>query len=161
MTDIVTLVLAEHVRIRRLFEELTAAGDRAARLATVWAELAWLLDAHVDASQEITYLPLTDSALRRSMREAAADDADIREAVAEARFHRAGSPQWRLAVRAVHAAVERHIDANESELLPSLRRQTSEQTRLTLGRQWTEFMAARRRDCQSLPGSEPGEQSTG
>jgi hypothetical protein len=36
----------------------------------------------------------------------------------------------------------------------------SEQTRLALGRQWTEFMAARRRDSLSQPGNEPGE-STG
>lgn len=161
MTDIVTLVLAEHERIRRLFKEVTAAGKRSRRLATLWAELASLLEAHVEAAREITYLPLTDSALRRSMREASDDDADIREAVAEARFHRAGSPQWQLAFRAVHTAAERHIDTNESELLPNLRRQTSAQTRLSLGRQWTEFMAARRRDSQSLPGSGSDEQGTG
>lgn len=161
MTDIVTVVLADHARIRRLLKELTADSEPRSRLATLWAELAWLLEAHVDAAREISYLPLTDSALRRSMREAADDDADIREAVAEARFHRAGSPQWRLAFRAVQTAAERHIDTNESELLPNLRRQTSAQTRLNLGRQWTGFMAARRRDSQSLPSSDSDEQSTG
>lgn len=161
MTDIVSLVLAEHARIRRLFDELTATGKRARRLATVWAELAWLLEAHVDAAREITYLPVTDIALRQSMREASDDDADIREAIAEARLHRAGSPQWRLAFKAVQAAAERHIDVTESELLPNLRQQTSEQTRHTLGQQWTQFMAARRRDSQPQPSSEPGAESTG
>jgi hypothetical protein len=161
MTDIVTLVLADHARIRRLFEELAAADKRARRRATLWAELAWLLEAHVDAAREITYLPLTDSALRRSMRQAADGDADILEAVAEARFHRAGSPQWRLAVRAVQAAADQHIDATESDLLPRMRQLTSEQTRLALGQQWTQLMDARRRDSESQPGSEPSEQSTG
>jgi len=161
MTDIVAIVLADHARIRRLLGEVSTAGEPPSRLAALWAELAWLLEAHVDAAREITYLPLTDMALRRSMREASDDDADIREAVAEARFHRAGSPRWRLAFRAVKAAAERHIDVTESALLPTLRQQMSEETRLALGQQWTRLIDARRRDSQSLPGSAPDERSTG
>src|SRR5262245_65911196 len=104
MTDIITVVLADHARIRRLLKELTAECEPRSRLATLWAELAWLLEAHVDAAREITYLPLTDIALRRNMREAADDDAGIREAVAGAKIHRAGSARWRLAFRAVDGA---------------------------------------------------------
>jgi len=161
MTDIITVVLADHARLRRLLGEVSTAGEPSSRLATLWAELAWLLEAHVDAEREITYLPLTDIAMRRNMREASDDDADIREAVAEARFHRAGSPRWRLAFRAVQAAADRHIDVTESGLLPTLRQQVSEQARLALGQQWTQLMDARRRDSQSVPTSQPGERSTG
>jgi len=161
MTDIVAVVLADHARIRRLLKDLTDAGESPSRLAALWADLAWLLEAHVDAAREITYLPLTDIAMRRSMREASDDDADIWEAIAEARFHRAGSRRWRLAFLAVQAAVDRHIDVTESALVPTLRQQMSEQTRLALGKQWTQFMAARHCDSQSVPGSEPGAESTG
>lgn len=161
MTDIVTVVLADHARIRRLLGEVATAGEPSSRLATLWAELAWLLEAHVEAAREITYLPLTDIAMRRSMREASDDDADIREAVAEARLHRAGSPRWRLAFRAVQAAVDRHIGITESALLPTLRQQMSEQARLALGQQWAQLMDARRRDSHPVPSTERGEQSTG
>jgi hemerythrin HHE cation binding domain-containing protein len=161
MTDIITVVLADHARIRRLLKELTAECEPRSRLATLWAELAWLLEAHVDAAREITYLPLTDIALRRNMREAADDDADIREAVAEAKIHRAGSARWRLAFRAVEAAADRYIDVTESGLLPMFRQQMSEQTRLALGQQWIQLMDARRRDSQSVPYSETGERGTG
>src|SRR5215471_20893933 len=114
MTDIVAVVLADHARIRRLLGEVSTAGEPPSRLAALWADLAWLLEAHVDAAREITYLPLTDIAMRRSMREASDDDANIWEAIAETRFHRAGSRRWRLAFLAVQAAVDRHIDVTES-----------------------------------------------
>lgn len=54
MPDIVDLILAEHARIGRLFAGLYSAEneqDAAARLSTVWADLAGLLETHVAATR--------------------------------------------------------------------------------------------------------------
>ncbi|MBV9450513.1 MAG: hemerythrin domain-containing protein [Streptosporangiaceae bacterium] len=153
MADIVTLVMADHARIRRLFAELETARDSPSRLPIVWTELAGCLEAHLDASEEITYLPLfADSTTGDEDRRQLADqDADIREAVAEARLQPAGSRLWWLVVSAAQTAVDRRIDAIESVPLRRFRQQAPEHAREALGRQWIRFMAALDGDHRTRP----------
>ena len=54
--DIVTLILDDHARIRHLFEAL-GRGERGPGPAALWAELAALLLTHLQAAEEICYLP--------------------------------------------------------------------------------------------------------
>jgi hypothetical protein len=148
MADIVTLVLRDHARIRRMFAELDEVRDDTIRLGRLWPELAWLLTAHVDAAEEIVRLPVLGGGAGgpAALREVTDIDDDIREAVAEARLQPAGSLRWRLAVRAARAAADQHIEVIESGPLPRFRRRAPGRVRVILGRHWTAFMAARRRD---------------
>jgi hypothetical protein len=145
MTDIVTLIQADHTRIRRLFTELDAARDSPSRLARLWPELAWLLRSHTDAAEEIFCLPLLAHQPDglAALPEMIAGHTDIRITVSEADLHPAGSRLWWLAVRAARVAADKHIEAIESGPLPRFRRHVPEQDREALGRQWTAFMTAR------------------
>ncbi len=151
MADIVTLILADHARIRRLFTELEIVRDSPSLLQMVWTELAGCLQAHLDAAEEITYLPLFSDATRgpEDRRELADQDADIREAMAEACLQPTGSRLWWVAVRAAQMTVDRHIDAIESGPLPRFRQQAPDHVQEALGHQWTHFMAALEGDHQS------------
>lgn len=140
--DIVTLLLDDHARVRRLFAELDAAGDCPARLSALWEELAGILLAHLEAAKEICYLPLFDAVLDTSLTvdELSAHKEDACQAVVEARLHEPGSPMWWLAVRAARDAAGRHFRSVESGPLPDLRR-IPEQTRRALARQWKRYLS--------------------
>lgn len=144
MVDIVTLILADHARIRRLFTELEIVADSPSLLQMVWTELAGCLQAHLDAAEEITYLPLFGDATSgpEDRRELADQDDDIREAMAEAHLQPTGSRLWWVAVRAARIAAEQRIDAMESGPLQRFRQQAPEHVQEALGHQWTRFMAA-------------------
>lgn len=148
--DIVALVRRDHTRVRDLFAELDAAGNRPARLSALWTELSGVLLAHLGAAKEICYLPLVDGALGRSptIGELSAYKEDVSEAVADARLHEPGSPSWWLAVRAARDAAFRHFRYVESGPLPELRRRVPQHSRQALGRQWTRFMSDLLRDSR-------------
>jgi hypothetical protein len=141
--DLVGLILGDHARIARLFDELEGAADSPARLAALWTELCEVLLAHLGAFEEILFLPLLGAVPDRSlsMRDLSAEKLDILDAVAEARLQQAGSPLWWLAVRAAHAAADRHISSVESGVLPRFGHQTPEWTRREMAHQWNRFMA--------------------
>lgn len=148
MADIVTLVLEDHARIRRMFAELDEARGDTVRLRRLWPELAWLLTAHVDAAEEIVCLPVLADGPGNpaALRDVIGIHDDLRETVAEARLQPAGSPGWWLAVRAARAAADQHIEVIESGPLPRFRRQAPERVRAILGSHWTAFMTALRCD---------------
>lgn len=152
MADIVTLVLEDHARMRRMFAELDDVCGGTVRLRRLWHELAWLLTAHVGAAEEICCLPFLadEPGGAAAIREIAASHDDIREAVAEARLRPAGSHGWWMAVRAARAAADQHIDVIESGPLPRFRRRTPEQVRALLGRQWLAFTTALQRDSEAI-----------
>jgi hypothetical protein len=165
MTDIVALILADQARIRCLFEELESSGDDESRLRAVWAELAGCLRVHLDAAAEVVYLPLLDGVSDRAegRRDLAAEDFEIKEAMAEACLQRPGSRLWWLAVRAAQTAAGRRMSTLESRLLPRFcrqapgrGRQAPGRDRQELGRQWTQCTTALARDQQTPPSGEPG-----
>lgn len=147
MDDLVELVLGEHARLNRLFEELEGA-DNPVRLAAVWMELSAALRAHMGAFEEVLLLPLLGTTQSRVpvMRSLNADKDDIRDALAGSSLLPTGSFQWWLAVRAVQAAVGRHISSVEGGPLPKFGQQAPEWSRQELGHQWKVFISAFSRD---------------
>lgn len=95
MADIVEIVLADHERIMLMHDLLQhAARHRGSRgpdraLARVWDRLAFWIELHADTMEEICCPAMfgTTSAARSGMQDVAAELADIREAVSEARLH--------------------------------------------------------------------------
>lgn len=149
MADIIDLILTDHQRIRRLMtvlEEAHRTGrDPAPRrtAADVWDQLADLLDLHINAEEEICYLPMfADSQHAGRLDDAVADHADIREAADQARLHPAGSALWWLAVRSALSACADHLNREESGVLTAFARRADPSLRRELGRQWPAFRAA-------------------
>ena len=114
MADIIDVILADQRRITRMRQALRDADHYSSEntgsrtlLARVWGRLAFLIEIHADAEEEICHLPMLDGSRRalQYIRNAAADLGDIHSAVEEARVHPPGSPQW---WRAVTAALNIH-----------------------------------------------------
>lgn len=160
MTDIAELIRADHMRIRRLFTALDDAArfTRAAQapgscpdwtLATVWARIAGLLDAHAEAEYEICCFVMFAHGTSRAseLADAILGLNDIRCAVAEARLLNSGSRAWWLAISAARRASSDHIAMVEGGPLADFCRRTSRRSRDDLGRQWAAFRTARRRDA--------------
>ena len=141
--DVVGLVLGDHARLRSLFTELQAAKADLVRLAALWAELSAVLLAHCGAVEEVISVPLLGAAPDRllALRDLRDQMTETRDALAEARLRTTGSPQWWLAVGALHAVVDRHISSMEAGPLPRFRQRTPRRARQELGRQWNRFMA--------------------
>jgi hypothetical protein len=151
MTDLAALIQAEHVRISAMIGQFddTLAVPRvvgAGREAgPVWDALAGFLWLHVVAAEEIAYLALTsaDPGAAVAVAQASEANADIREAMAEARLFRAGSRPWHMAVQAACRAAQAHIACEESDLLVRYRRHAVPEVRRAAGRQWVCFTTAR------------------
>ena len=151
MTDLAALIQAEHVRIStmiRQFDDALAvpcavgAGPEA---SLIWDVLAGFLGLHVVAAEEIAYLALAsaDPGVALAVAQVSEVNADLREAMAEARLSRAGSRTWHMAVQAACRAAQAHIDCEESDLLVRYRRHAAPAIRRAAGRQWISFMTAR------------------
>jgi anti-sigma B factor antagonist len=146
--DVVELILAEHARITKLIEELRSAlADPAATqsdLGLAWASLAGFLRLHVDAAQEIAFQAWasTEPNAASAIMQEAATNADIHDAVQEARLASPGSPSWIMAVQAACSAATSHIASLESGPLARLQHHIAPATRRDLGGQWVAFMTA-------------------
>ncbi len=165
--DVIDLITDDHARIRRLFaaldefardsEQMTdspapSKDDR--MLGETWPALCWLLDAHIDAEEEICRLVMAAAGEPDDRLEAPfADHWDIQEALAEARLCETGSRRWWRAVADARSASIRHFRAEEDHVLAAFRRATDREAREILGRQWTAFMLDRLRD--GAAGHEP------
>lgn len=159
MSDIVELILAEHARICWLVEELDKALTEPGRRSPgpdplrTWAALADVLESHIDAAGEICYGALTtaEPGAAPAIGQASDADADIREAIREARLSRPGSQTWRMAVSAARTAALNHVSSLDPDSLDRFRQRTALPARRALGRQWVAFMAARALDASPAP----------
>jgi hypothetical protein len=151
VTDIVELIRADHVRIGKLVGQLDGAlaepcpAGTSPEAGLVWEVLAGFLRLHVDAAEEIAYLALAsagpDAAL--AVMQASEANADICEAMEEARLCPTGSRAWHMAVQATCRAAQTHIACMESGPLIRYQRHTAPAVRRTLGHHWVFFMTAR------------------
>jgi Hemerythrin HHE cation binding domain len=151
VTDMAELIRADHARISKVIEQLDgalaepwpAAGGREA--GPMWETLAGFLRLHVAAAEEIAYRALAGAGpgTAAALAQAAAANADLREALAEARLSPAGSLTWRLAVQAACRAAQAHIASVEPGPLAGYQRGTAPAARRATGRQWVFFMTAR------------------
>jgi hypothetical protein len=151
MTDLAELIQADHVRISTVIGQFNDAlaepcpAGPAPEASLIWNVLAGFLWLHVAAAEEIAYLALTsaDPGAALAVAQVSQVNADLREAMAEARLSRAGSRTWHMAVQAACRAAQAHIDCEESGLLVRYRRHAAPAIRHAAGRQWIFFMTAR------------------
>lgn len=152
MTDLTELILADHVRISQVIGQFNdalgvpcQAGPEASLTWDVLAGLLWL---HAAAAEEIAYPALRSAGpgVALAVAQASEANADLREAIAEARLSRAGSRTWHMAVQSACHAARAHIACEESDLLVRYRRHAASVARRAAGRQWVSFMTARTLD---------------
>ena len=141
--DITDLILTEHDTFRRGFAALDAVlapdtdpATRDARLAGLWAELSAHLDRHARAEELIVFPALLrcGTNAEHETLDAVGDHNEIRDAIAEAAAHPAGSPEWWKAVERARSENTHHMGEEEDEALSDLRRTTTREQRVEHGR---------------------------
>lgn len=148
--DITDLILTEHAAFRRGFAALDKVlgpdvdpRSRPRRLAELWASLAAHLDRHAAAEELVVFPALLrhGSNAEHETLDAVGDHNAIRNAVRAAARHPAGSEQWWAAVERARAENTHHMGEEEDEALPDLRRTTTREQRVALGRDFITAMA--------------------
>jgi Hemerythrin HHE cation binding domain len=161
--DIVELITADHRRIERLCRTLydTARYDSQPHPGWmpghVWQRLADLLAAHTQAEEQTCYASASCAGAQDAglVRDSISDHDDIRKLIDEASSHPVGSAPWWHAVRTVMEVSAEHHEREERYVLPSCVLGLDMNRRKELGRQWSAYLAAWRRDPHSGTGPAP------
>jgi hypothetical protein len=141
--DITDLILTEHDVFRRSFaalDKVLAPDEDPAtheeRLGELWAPLAAHLERHAAAEELVVFPALLRHGANgeHETLDAVGDHNDIRDAIREAATHAPGSPEWWKAVDRARAENTHHMGEEEDEALADLRRTTTAEQRLHLGR---------------------------
>ena len=142
MADIVELIYADHDWFRRHFFYLDEARTEE-ELTAIWEPLAARLDTHAAAEEEVFYPALLQAGKAGDptdeTEDAISDHNAIRDAVREARRHRAGSPEWYQAVGRARTENGEHLDEEEREALPDFLKSADAALRHQLAMQWLRF----------------------
>jgi hemerythrin superfamily protein len=130
-SDAVTLITSDHRALEQLFEQLKAEkGDR----RTLVAEIAARLTAHSLAEEQHVYPAVRDAA---RVDEEAVDHAYHEHAEADHLLNKVrnlvDSPHFETAVDELVASVKHHVEEEESEVLPALRKAVDKATLERLG----------------------------
>jgi iron-sulfur cluster repair protein YtfE (RIC family) len=150
LLDVTDLILGEHDSLRQTFAALdkTLAPDvdaatRARRLSEVWTALAAHLERHAAAEELVVFPALLrhGTNAEHETLDAVGDHNKIRDAIREAARHAADSAAWWRAVERARAENTHHMAEEEDEALPDLRRNTTLEQRVALGRAFISAMA--------------------
>ena len=161
--DITDVILTEHDAFRRGFAALDKVlgpdvepGDRPGRLAELWTSLAAHLDRHAAAEELVVFPALLrhGTNAEHETLDAVGDHNDIRDAVREAAQLPPGSEDWWKAVHRARAENTHHMAEEEDEALSDLRRNTTHEQRVALGRDFLAAMA-RLRGRPPTPNTDP------
>jgi hypothetical protein len=135
--DITELILNQHHEQRRAFALLDELGDDAAALGAVWKRITIMLEVHAKAEELYFYPRLLKigtgagdaDSVEDETEDAIKDHNEIRDAIAEAARHDAGSDEWWAAVRACELANSDHMAEEEREDLVDFRQHADLATR--------------------------------
>jgi hemerythrin-like domain-containing protein len=143
MDDITMLILDDHAAFRRGFARLDDAKGED-QLKAVWEPLALHLDIHAEAEETILYPYL----LKRGGEDADDETEDairdhnkIRDGIAEAARHPAGTDEWWRGVWQARTENSEHLAEEEDEVLPDFRKHATLELRNELAMKWFEFFA--------------------
>ncbi len=156
--DIAEVILFQHEQQRRMFAVLDELDrNDVAGLAAVWERLARFLEVHAAAEEKFFYPAVLKIGHGAGGAESAADETkdavgdhnDIRDAIARAGEHEAGSDGWWQAVINARVANSDHMAEEEREDLADFRQHASLQTRHDIAIQFLVF------EAQHADGVEP------
>jgi hypothetical protein len=135
--DITELILNQHHEQRRAFALLDELDGDPAALAAVWERITIMLEVHAKAEELYFYPRLLEvgtgggdaDSVEDETEDAIKDHNEIRDAIAEAAKHEAGSAEWWKAVRDCEEENSDHMAEEEREDLVDFRQHADLQTR--------------------------------
>jgi hypothetical protein len=135
--DITELILNQHHEQRRAFALLDELDGDPSALAAVWERITIMLEVHAKAEELFFYPRLLEVGTGGGDADSAEDETEdaikdhnkIRDAIAAAAEHAAGSDEWWKAVRSCQEENSDHMAEEEREDLVDFRQHADLQTR--------------------------------
>ena len=131
--DAVTLLTADHNRVRGLFERFKAASeaDDADRMASLAELMRADLTAHTTIEEEIFYPAVRDLSeeIAETVAEGLEEHHQVEVLLQELTQLEPGSEEWKAKWTVIVEDVDHHAEEEESELFPKVRAQTDQDTR--------------------------------
>lgn len=154
MCDIIDLIEADQLHIMHWAARLGELGrqdsgqESGPALARTWQTVAWLIELHMRADEEICApaVLLSDARGRVLAREIRDAREDIREIIRETSLQPPGSPAWWDLARTALAGWAVQLDVEAHGLLAERRRRTDPALRERLAGQWRAFTEGHVRD---------------
>lgn len=139
MTDIIELVLQDHLAVAALFDKLQAATGADDQTA-LFVQVKDALERHASAEEKVLYPRVRKEVPdgREESTDAIEEHDQIREALKEVEEHDAGTALFTLAVTQLVATTKHHVGVEEAELLPDFRKNSDAAEREELGRRFEE-----------------------
>jgi hemerythrin superfamily protein len=135
--DALQLLTADHNRVRGLFTRFRAAheAEDTAQMALLAAKIFEELEVHTTIEEEIFYPAVKpeSSEITETVDEGVQEHHVVKMLMQEMQQLEAGSDDWTAKMTVLIENVEHHADEEESDLFPSVRSATSEETRTSLG----------------------------
>jgi len=123
--DAITLLTADHNRVRGLFTRFRSAHENEATLemAALATEIFQELDVHTTIEEEIFYPRVkgTDSEIAETVDEGLEEHHVVKVLMDEIRQLEAGDDQWVAKMTVLMENVEHHAEEEEKEMFPSVR----------------------------------------
>jgi hemerythrin-like domain-containing protein len=137
-TDITQLIEQDHREVERMFQQLL--GGEATDRAAVATQLCTELKVHTQCEEVVAYpvmrkaVPSGDQRIDEAIKEH--DEAET--LIARLEQLDVDDPAFESTLLELQAAVQHHVQEEESDVLPPFRTYTSDDRRAELGRKWQE-----------------------
>jgi iron-sulfur cluster repair protein YtfE (RIC family) len=129
-TDAIQMLLSDHEKVRKLFNEYQSAG--ADRKRTLGPQILDELNAHSKIEEEIFYPAVRereDAEGKQMVAEGYEEHAVVDGLVMELKAMEPGTAQFDAKMKVLIENVEHHVQEEESELLPDAREKLGDETR--------------------------------
>ena len=137
--DCITLLTADHNRVRGLFSQFSEAHEHEDRetMAEVAGKIATELEVHTSIEEEIFYpwVRTQSDELAETVDEGMEEHHEVKVLLAEVASLEPGDPAWVAKLTVITENVAHHAEEEESEMFPKLRTATTAGERDEMGAQ--------------------------
>jgi hemerythrin superfamily protein len=148
--DALSLLMSQHEEVNALFEEIEATDDDDDKLA-LFAELANAFAAHAHIEEKIFYPAAYASATAELLNEAVQEHLEAKRTLSELLKMSPQDEQFDAKVKTLKEQIEHHVEEEEGELFPKVKKELETEELEALGAQMEEMFEA---DLETSPADE-------
>jgi hemerythrin-like domain-containing protein len=146
--DVLTFLTAEHNEARAVFKQLEKADGAAA--TRLWTQLKRMLSTHEELEETYFYPPLKQEPAARDMILEAYQEHHVMDVlIEEISALKPGDEAWAPKIKVLQENTEHHIEDEEGELFPRVRKIWDAARRTQVGRQMQEEKLKRQKEPQA------------
>ncbi|HZS39187.1 MAG TPA: hemerythrin domain-containing protein [Polyangia bacterium] len=147
--DAVQLIERQHQQVRDLFVRLDGAKGRARK--RVFDELATLLVIHLELEERLFYPELRRGPLAERVLRAAEEHLSVRRVLADLLDLELADETWKPKLQVMREQLELHLDEEEREILPRVRRELGREGLAALGQEMLALQISIEESAEGAP----------